>query len=204
MKNPTAYQKPRQQAATLPVRRKDGVTEVLLITSRETGRWVIPKGWLQKAAAPRVVAEREAFEEAGLIGTASKQPVGSYHYAKRLSATKTVTCEVSVFLLDVTGQADDWPERTQRRQRWMAPEAASRLVAEAGLAALLRRIAAVAHDPGKLAAAVRAMAAPAHATSANDRRKDAAGREGRRSRGKRGKHAPKAGDRDAHEHCQRG
>ena len=77
--------KHRSQVAALPFRVRQGVPEVMLITSRETGRWVVPKGWPQKGRAPHAVAAREAYEEAGLVGFIEKRRVGTYRYAKRLS-----------------------------------------------------------------------------------------------------------------------
>jgi 8-oxo-dGTP pyrophosphatase MutT (NUDIX family) len=75
------------QYAALPFRvGADGRPQVLLLTSRETKRWVIPKGWPMHGKKPREVAAQEAFEEAGLVGTLiGKRPVGSFHYAKELA-----------------------------------------------------------------------------------------------------------------------
>jgi 8-oxo-dGTP pyrophosphatase MutT (NUDIX family) len=140
MPEPSPSAKARRQVAALPLRIRNGSIEILLITSRETGRWVIPKGWLKKAAAARTMAAREAFEEAGLIGKASKRPFGTYRYFKRLSATETIVCEVEVFIIEADQQAEDWPEKAERQQRWLEPEAAAQMVAEPGLAALLRRL----------------------------------------------------------------
>src|SRR3954470_23354950 len=73
------------QYAALPYRRRaDGAMEILLVTSRETKRWVIPKGWPIKGRRPHVAAAREALEEAGLVGRVDKEPIGTYRYNKRL------------------------------------------------------------------------------------------------------------------------
>jgi 8-oxo-dGTP pyrophosphatase MutT (NUDIX family) len=144
MSTPSPADKSRRQVAALPVRLSKGIAEVMLITSRDTGRWIVPKGWLKKGRPPHVTAAREAFEEAGLVGRAFKRPVGTYRYDKRLSASETVPCEVRVFLIEVERQLDDWPERTQRRRRWFAAEAAAVVVGEVGLAVLLRQLTAVA------------------------------------------------------------
>jgi ADP-ribose pyrophosphatase YjhB (NUDIX family) len=90
----------------------------MLLTSRETRRWVIPQGWPMKGVTPRDVAAREAFEEAGLVGSiAGKRPVGIFHYKKQL-LREQLLCEVQVFLLWVDRQLDDWPEKGQRKSRW--------------------------------------------------------------------------------------
>ncbi|MFL5256197.1 MAG: NUDIX hydrolase [Rhodopila sp.] len=113
----------------------------MLLTSRDTGRWVIPKGWPMKGRKPAQVASQEAYEEAGLIGQIiGKRPVGSYHYEKRLAKT-SVLCEVCVFLLRVEQQLDDWPEKGQRKTRWFNAVEAARLVNEGGLAEIIDRFA---------------------------------------------------------------
>ncbi|HEX2018774.1 MAG TPA: NUDIX hydrolase, partial [Aurantimonas sp.] len=74
--------KRRKQFAALPFRTDADGVEVLLVTSRDTGRWVIPKGWPMKNRRPHRAAAIEAFEEAGVVGKASKVPMGTYDYDK--------------------------------------------------------------------------------------------------------------------------
>src|ERR1700758_3677314 len=105
------------QCAALPFKIAPDGIRVLLLTSRETGRWVIPKGWPIKGLKPREVAAREAYEEAGLVGSiTSKRPVGIYHYEKQFTEGGLL-CEVRVFLFRVDQQLDDWPEKGQRETR---------------------------------------------------------------------------------------
>ena len=127
----------RRQCAALPIRERDGVVHVLLITTRGRGDWVIPKGWAEKGVAPHLLATREAFEEAGLLGQAEAAPIGAYTCRKRLPDGRRVVCTVEVFALAVEASASDWPERGQRRKRWVAPEDAAALVANRELAAML-------------------------------------------------------------------
>jgi 8-oxo-dGTP pyrophosphatase MutT (NUDIX family) len=127
----------RRQCAALPIRERDGEVHVLLITTRGRGHWVIPKGWAEKGVAAHDLAAREAFEEAGLLGRAIAEPIGAYSYRKRLPDGRRATCEVEVYALEVQSRAADWPERGQRRKRWMPPEEAAGLVSEPGLAELL-------------------------------------------------------------------
>jgi 8-oxo-dGTP pyrophosphatase MutT (NUDIX family) len=127
------------QYAALPCRMgENGQAQILLLTSRETRRWVIPKGWPIKGLKPREVAEREAFEESGLVGKIlGKRPVGAYHYEKEIHATRLL-CEVRVFLFWVDRQLEDWPEKAERETRWFDPAEAAALVDEGGLAELMR------------------------------------------------------------------
>ncbi len=133
----------RRQYAALPLAMGDeGQTLVMLVTSRETRRWVIPKGNPEKGLAPHELAAKEAYEEAGLVGEVGREPVGRYRYLKRLRGEKTVPCEVEVFPLAVERQLDDWPEKGQRETRWFPPAEAATLVGEGGLVTLLLRLAA--------------------------------------------------------------
>src|SRR4051812_28360282 len=132
------WRKPRRQVAALPFRfDMHGDLEVLLITSRDTRRWIVPKGWPMPGRKAHRAAEREAYEEAGLKGRISKVPVGTYDYEKRLDNGMAVPCEVSVFPLHVTRQRSRWPEKGQRDLFWCAPDEAANLVDEDSLKRLL-------------------------------------------------------------------
>jgi 8-oxo-dGTP pyrophosphatase MutT (NUDIX family) len=127
------------QFAALPFRVEAGKLQILVITSRETRRWIIPKGWPIRGLRPREVAAREALEEAGLVGTiVGKHAIGSYYYSKRLPENRDILCRVEVFLLSVDHQVDIWPEKEQRECRWVTPRRAARLVDDGGLAEVLR------------------------------------------------------------------
>jgi 8-oxo-dGTP pyrophosphatase MutT (NUDIX family) len=127
------------QFAALPFRVGPDGLRVLLITSRETHRWLIPKGWPIRGLKPRDVAAREAFEEAGVVGKiVGKHPIGAFHYSKQLSGDRELLCRVRVFLLTVDHQLDDWPEKEQREWRWEDPIKAAQMVEEGGLAEILR------------------------------------------------------------------
>jgi 8-oxo-dGTP pyrophosphatase MutT (NUDIX family) len=130
----------RRQSAALPLLGQGVALRVVLVTSRETKRWVVPKGWIEPHEAPHRSAAREAFEEAGLHGEAEIEPYGHYAYPKRLSHGGAVTTEVLVFRFRVARLLQDWPERKERERRLFTPHAAAALVAEPGLAALLRSL----------------------------------------------------------------
>ena len=129
---------PRTQFAALPWRRgAEGGLEVLLITSRETRRWVIPKGWPIKGKTARKSAAQEAFEEAGIRGKASKRPIGAYAYDKRLKNGRLQRVRVAVFGLQVESEAAAYPELGQREKTWLPLTEAARLVEEPELMVLL-------------------------------------------------------------------
>lgn len=129
------------QVAALPLQcTPEGRVAVGLITSRGTGRWVLPKGWPVPGVALAEAAATEARDEAGLVGEVAESPIGSYRYRKGLHTFASMLCEVQVFPLHVTGQLSDWREREQRRVAFFWPEAAAECVAEPELAALLRTL----------------------------------------------------------------
>ena len=112
--------------------------EILLITSRESGRWVIPKGWGMPKKRPHEVAAQEAWEEAGVHGRVKKKPAGYYTYVKKLKSGEIVPSLVQVHLLKVTNLSRDYPETGQRELRWFRPEEAAAAVDEPELKSLLR------------------------------------------------------------------
>jgi 8-oxo-dGTP pyrophosphatase MutT (NUDIX family) len=136
----------RQQVAALPLRRgATGNLEILLVTSRETKRWVIPKGWPQPACSDPGSAAREALEEAGVEGAIEERSVGSFRYAKRRTKAD-IDVNVTVFILHVTRELDHWPEARERERVWLSPLEASERVAEPDLSALILAVAARSAD----------------------------------------------------------
>ena len=121
-------------------RKPNGVLEVMLVTSRDTGRFVVPKGWPMKGHKDCRAAAIEAEEEAGLLGKIGKEPVGEYLYWKRRDLHFDLV-RVFVYRLDVTGHLPVWREMNEREVRWFAPGDAALLVEEPGLSALLEQVA---------------------------------------------------------------
>jgi 8-oxo-dGTP pyrophosphatase MutT (NUDIX family) len=131
--------KPRRQVAALPyVKQKDGL-QVLLVTSRETGRLVLPKGWTELGMKDASAAAQEAFEEAGVKGNVSSKPIGNYNYTKIIGPGFALACSVDVYPMEVKKQLKDWPEKSQRERLWLTLAEAALRVAEPGLADILRR-----------------------------------------------------------------
>ncbi len=129
-----------QQYAALPWRQAPGL-EILLITSRETRRWVIPKGWPMSGKSAAESAAQEAYEEAGIRGEMTAQAMGHYSYRKRLRGGGRKRFRVDVFAMEVTEVLDLWPEAHERARQWLSPQEALALVEEPELAALIRRFA---------------------------------------------------------------
>jgi 8-oxo-dGTP pyrophosphatase MutT (NUDIX family) len=131
----------RVQYAALPFRRRAGAgMEVMLVTSRRTRRWIIPKGWPMRRIAPHAAAAREALEEAGVVGRVGKKPIGSYSYEKRLKKGDVILCEVHVFPLEVKRQQKNWPEKGKREIQWLSPAEAAATVLEDVLSDIIRRL----------------------------------------------------------------
>ncbi len=132
--------KRKRQVAALPYDiDAHGKLKLLLVTSRDTGRWVLPKGWPMKGRRPHEAARIEAFEEAGIDGKVSKKAVGKYDYDK----DGEIPCRVQVYPLRVAALRDEWPEMDQRRREWHCPGEAAELVDERDLKALLRSTPAI-------------------------------------------------------------
>ncbi|MDG4881111.1 NUDIX hydrolase [Mesorhizobium sp. WSM4884] len=127
-----------RQVAAIPFRlREDGTIEVLVVTSRTTRRFIVPKGWPMKGKSGRKAAAIEAQEEAGVLGKALKQPAGTYSYWKRM-ANGFIRVDVAVYLLEVTEEMTDWREAANRQRAWLPPADAALLIDEPELSTLLR------------------------------------------------------------------
>jgi 8-oxo-dGTP pyrophosphatase MutT (NUDIX family) len=127
-----------EQAGALCLRDNDGVREVLLIRSLNTGRLGIPKGHIEPDEPIWSTAEREAFEEAGIVGTAHKAPLGAYFYRKSVGDQIFF---LRVYLVDVQECATDYPEKSLRSVNWMPLSTAAKAVSRRGLRKLLLKIA---------------------------------------------------------------
>jgi len=128
------------QYGALPFRESRSGVEFLLVTSRGTRKWIIPKGWPQRGKSPHRAAAVEAFEEAGVVGRIKTKTIGSYAYKKKVAGI-VARFKVRVFPLRVTRQHKTWPEKDQRRSRWYSPAQASRRVSEADLKRIIRAFA---------------------------------------------------------------
>lgn len=128
----------QQQYAALPFRRgSDGSIEILLVTSRRTGRWIIPKGWPAAGMTPFELAAREALEEGGVAGRIDEQPIGCYRHKKTLSDGSVVRCKVDVYALEVNVQMQIWPEIGQRNTQWFSLGEAAAVVRDPDLRAVI-------------------------------------------------------------------
>jgi 8-oxo-dGTP pyrophosphatase MutT (NUDIX family) len=139
----TGLQPPALQVAALCWRRSKRGVRILLITSRDSGRWVIPKGWPMRNRTEAKAAAREAYEEAGLRGVIDERSIGLYTYLKGLGPNRSVLCAVKVFPMEVREMLTKYPETGQRRARWFSPDKAAKRIVEPELKSIIR-----AFDPG--------------------------------------------------------
>ena len=131
---------PRVQYAALPWRVSNGSLQVLLVTTRNTRRWIVPKGWPIAHHAPSECAAREAFEEAGVEGNIGAEPLGAFTYEKQLKSGEMVTCSVEVFPLAVARQRRAWPEKRARQTDWCSIEEALSRIAEPELRRIVAKL----------------------------------------------------------------
>ncbi|TMV09761.1 NUDIX hydrolase [Ruegeria sediminis] len=129
----------RVQVAALCLRQAAEENEVLLITSRGRGRWIVPKGWPIDGLDGPESALREAWEEAGVRkGDVSRQPVGQYSYEKFFNDGSAQTIVTNVYRVQVTKLEKKYPEAKQRKRRWVSAGEAANLVSEPELKEILR------------------------------------------------------------------
>jgi len=131
----------RMQVAALCYRIKGADKEVLMITSRDTGRWILPKGWPIDGLDASGAALQEAWEEAGVReGKISNESIGSFEYQKELDTGGHAICETKVFAVEVEKLEDVFPEAKLRTRQWMSPYEAANLVNEPGLRDILNNL----------------------------------------------------------------
>ena len=134
------FRRPKElQVAALCYRRRKSGKEVLLITSRDTGRWILPKGWPIDGLDAPGAALQEAWEEAGVKdGQVANDPIGSFEYQKRFEGGAEATCRTQVFPVEVGQLAQNFPERQERQRKWVTPKKAAEMVDEPQLRKMLR------------------------------------------------------------------
>ncbi|WP_204113734.1 NUDIX hydrolase [Shimia biformata] len=131
----------RVQVAALCYRERKGDKQVLLVTSKDTKRWIVPKGWPIDGLDAAGAALQEAWEEAGVRkANISDKPLGSFHYDKRLDGGAPMPVEAQVFGVEVKKLEDEFPEAEDRTRKWVSPEKAAEMVDEPELQSLLRQI----------------------------------------------------------------
>lgn len=128
----------RSQFGAIPWRINDGKLEILLVTSRGTGRWILPKGWPMHGATPAEAAATEAWEEAGVTGDPSNMALGFYSYAKPFEGDN-LPIVVAMFPLRVKRVHKEWPEMAERKRKWVGRKKAAALLQEPELQLMVRR-----------------------------------------------------------------
>jgi 8-oxo-dGTP pyrophosphatase MutT (NUDIX family) len=131
---------PRLQFGVLALRMQGESVSVMLVTSRGTRRWIIPKGNPEKGKSGAEVGAIEAFEEAGVLGEVWNAPIGSYVSLKHLANGRVVPCAIEVYRMDVDEVLDDWPEKGQRQRCWATLDEAAMMVGEGGLVTLMLKL----------------------------------------------------------------
>jgi 8-oxo-dGTP pyrophosphatase MutT (NUDIX family) len=128
----------RSQFGALCYRVENGKLQILIVTSRRSRKWIVPKGWPMSGKSPAQAAGVEAWEEAGVIGKANENCIGHYSYTKDAGRYGMLPCVVSIFSIKVKRTAQKYPEKSQRKRRWVSQKKAASLVFEPELAQLIR------------------------------------------------------------------
>jgi 8-oxo-dGTP pyrophosphatase MutT (NUDIX family) len=127
----------RRQVGALVWRFDEGILKVLLVTSRDTGRFVIPKGWPMRKIADAKAAAKEAYEEAGVKGKIRTRPIGHYDYNKIFGPGFALPCRVTVYAMQGSTILSKWPEKSERKRHWMTLDDAANSVHEPELRDLI-------------------------------------------------------------------
>ncbi len=128
----------RLQIAALCVRRGKNGTEILLVSTRDTGRMILPKGWPERNKPPFKTAAAEAYEEAGVVGKADSRPLGIFKSFKGLNNGRKLKTRVLVFKVQFEKQLKKYPELGQRDCTWLPLDDAIKAVDEKSLKNFLR------------------------------------------------------------------
>ncbi|MFK7745522.1 MAG: NUDIX hydrolase [Roseobacter sp.] len=128
----------RTQFAALCYKVRKGKVRILLITSRTTKRWIVPKGWPMDGKTPAESAYIEAWEEAGVTGVSDERCIGVFSYSKGMEDQDDLPCLAMVFAIEVTDLADEYPEANERDRIWISRKKAAALVDEPELSRILR------------------------------------------------------------------
>lgn len=127
----------RTQFAALCYKIKNDKLRFLLITSRERGRWIVPKGWPILGQNPTEAVMTEAWEEAGVKGTVATRPVGLFSYMKSYGEKADLPCVAMVYAVEVEKLARNYPEKAERRRKWVSRKKAAAMVDDPELAKVI-------------------------------------------------------------------
>ncbi len=125
------------QVGALPWRSGSNGTEVLLVTSRGTGQWIVPKGGMMAGLSAFEAAAEEAWEEAGVRGRIEEAEAGRFSHVKTQLGRSPLHCRVALYRLEVEQELANWPEQGQRQRRWFSLAEAAAAVRSKELSALI-------------------------------------------------------------------
>ncbi len=128
----------RTQFAALCYRIKNDKVQVLLVTSRRTKRWIVPKGWPIDGQTPGDSAAQEAWEEAGVFGRADQRPLGMFSYNKHMGDDDGLPVAAMVYAVKVKSLSTDYPEAAERKRKWVTRKKAAQMVDSPELSRILR------------------------------------------------------------------
>ena len=137
--HPMLQRPKRLQVAALCYRTEEAGKKVLLVTSRGTGRWILPKGWPINGLDAGQAALQEAWEEAGVRkGSVEGRAIGTYTYDKALDEGWSIEIETLVYPVEVEDLRTKFPEASERKRTWVDPSEAANMVREPELQSILR------------------------------------------------------------------
>ena len=97
--------------------------KVVLVTNRDGGKWIFPKGRIEKGRTDRAIAIEEAYEEAGVIGELLQK-------YKEIPTRSNKAKSLRLYRMQVTSVLKDWPEMNMRKRVIVSFRRAERLLGE--------------------------------------------------------------------------
>ncbi len=136
-----------RQSGVVPYAIVEGTPVFLLVTSRQRGHWIFPKGRIPERMTPWQSAAREAYDEAGVEGAVATEPIGSYR-AWKTRGMRRMVIEVEMYPLRVERQLDAWRETGERYRHWVTLAEAARLITNKQIVEVVRSFARTLREAG--------------------------------------------------------
>jgi len=121
------------QLGIVPYTFIDRKLHLLLITSSSGNRWIFPKGRQEPDMTPHEVAQMEAVEEAGVLGTIRQD--------LRTRCQMADGRFLQLYAMKISKLLKSWPEENVRRRRLFPFSDALEMIGEPGLIKAVRRLA---------------------------------------------------------------
>lgn len=123
------------KSAVIPYRLNNGKLEILLVTSIRKKNWIVPKGYIEFNLTPFESAKKEAYEEAGVVGSNETVEVGQF-----INEKKNRKELIKVYTMEVDAELNDYPEKNLRKRKWFTFDEAMEKVQNPQIKNFIRKL----------------------------------------------------------------